>query len=275
MKPLLIVLLAVVAAATQASAQFAPPSGGELGSFVKCFYECKPGPNVQEVATFQEITTLMVANQSFADRTAQAFFIDGQQACVAQTLLDLTPLDLDELNVCHTLQAAGIAVPEAGLVELVIGDPAVPGGQPPFQFEFAEGVYAWGKNVLGKFRVDNPEPFQGRVTGIGKYECRVVPPETGVELAIQTHCDAGVPQIQPILVERTDDQNGLACCNADLDGDGIVGIPDLTILLGCLGLPPTGGCAVADINCDGVIDPADEAILQCQFGGPPDPACCP
>jgi hypothetical protein len=209
MKPLLIVLLAVMAAATQASAQFAPASGGELSSFVKCFYECKAGPDVDGVSTFQEITTLMIANQSSADRVAQAFFIDGNEGCIAQALLDLTPLDLDELNVCHTLQAAfgpsGTAIPEAGLVELVIGDPALPGAQPPFQFEFAEGVYAWGKNVLGKFRVDNPEPFEGRVTGIGKYECRVVPFETGVELAIQTHCDAAVPQIQPILVEQTED----------------------------------------------------------------------
>ena len=209
MKPLLIVLLAVVAAATQASAQFAPPSGGELGSFVKCFYECKSGPDVQDVATFQEITTLMIANQSAADRVAQAFFIDGNQACIAQAFLDLSPLDLDELNVCHTLQAAfgpsGTAIPEAGLVELVIGDPTLPGNEPPFELGFAEGVYAWGKNVLGKFRVDNPEPFQGRVTGIGKYECRVVPWETGVEQAIRNKCDAAVPRIEPILVEQTED----------------------------------------------------------------------
>jgi hypothetical protein len=195
MKPLPIVLLAVMAAATQASAQFAPPSGGELSSFVKCFYECKAGPDVQSEATFQEITTLMIANQSFEDRTAQAFFIDGEEGCIAQALMDLTPLDLDELNVCHTLEAAGVGVPEAGLVELVIGDPI---GDP------AEGVYAWGKNVLGKFRVSNPEPFQGRVTGLGKYECRIVPFETGVESAIQSHC-VGAPQIQPILVEQTDD----------------------------------------------------------------------
>jgi hypothetical protein len=208
MKPLLIVLLAVVAAATQASAQFAPPSGGELGAFIKCFYECKAGPDVQDVQTFQEITTLMIANQNVADRVAQAFFIDGNQACIAQALLLLSPLDLDELNVCHTLEAAfgpaGTAVPEAGLVELVIGDPALP-GQPPFEHELAEGVYAWGKNVLGKFRVDNPEPFQGRVTGIGKYECRVVPAETLVEEAIRTHCDAAVPIIEPVLVEKTED----------------------------------------------------------------------
>jgi len=274
MKPLLIVLLAVVAAATQASAQFAPPSGGELGSFVKCFYECKAGPDVQGVATFQEITTLMIANQSSTDRTAQAFFIDGNQACIAQAMLDLTPLDLDELNVCHTLGATGIAVPEAGLVELVIGDPRFP-GQPPFQFEFAEGVYAWGKNVLGKFRVDNPEPFEGRVTGIGKYECRVVPFETDVERAIQTHCDAAVPQIQPILVEQTDDQIEPTCCDADLNGDGVVSAPDFQLLTACFGLPPTGACAAADINCDGVIDESDIAIFECQFGGPPDPACCP
>jgi hypothetical protein len=205
MKALLIVLLAAVAAATQASAQ-TPPSGGELSPFVKCFYECKPGPDVQDVQTFQEITTLMIANQSAGDRVAQAFFMDGNEGCIARSLMDLTPLDLDELNVCHTLEAAGIVVPEAGLVELVIQNPAGQPGTPPFNYELADGVYAWGKNVLGKFRVDNPEPFQGRVTGIGKYECRVVPQATGVEDAIRNKCDAAaVPEIQPILVEQTDD----------------------------------------------------------------------
>jgi hypothetical protein len=206
MKALPIVLLAALAAATQASAQ-APPSGGELSPFVKCFYECKAGPDVQDVQTFQEITTLMIANQSAGDRLAQAFFMDGNEGCVAWASMDLSPLDLDELNVCHSLHAAGLPVPEAGLVELAIQNPAGQDGTAPFVYEFADGVYAWGKNVLGKFRVDNPEPFQGRVTGIGKYECRIVPIETGVEDAIRNTCDpAAVPEIIPILVEETEDE---------------------------------------------------------------------
>jgi hypothetical protein len=137
----------------------------------------------------------------------QAFFIDANEHCIAETLLDLSPLDLDALNVCHTLEAAGTAVPEAGLVELVIEDPTSGAGVAPFEYAgFAEGVYAWGKNVLGKFRVDNPEPFEGRVTGIGKYECRIVPQDTGIVGALVGACLAPPPTpIAPILVEQTDD----------------------------------------------------------------------
>ena len=71
MKSLVIGLVVLLGAATQANAQFAPPSGGEIGSFLKCFYECKPGPNVQGVGTYQEITTLMLTNQSPDPRTAE------------------------------------------------------------------------------------------------------------------------------------------------------------------------------------------------------------
>jgi hypothetical protein len=165
--------------------------------------------------------------------------------------------------VAENLESGGLAPPPAGLIEILVSDPLI--GP-------ADGVYAWGKNVLGKFRVDNPEPFEGRVTGIGKYECRVVPFEVRPEEAVANACAAPI-EVAAILVEETDDQ---ACsCDGDLDGNGTVGLPDLTILLGCIGLPPTGACAGADLNCDGVIDAADQAVLQCQFGGPPDPACCP
>jgi len=266
MKRFAILLAALMGAATQATAQFAPPSGGEQGSFLKCFYECKPGPNVQGVETYQEITTIMLTNQSPDPRVADVFYFDGRQQCIAHSSIELSPVDLDELSVCHTLKAAGLVPPLAGLLEIIVTDPLLGGP--------GDGVYAWGKNVLGKFRTDNPEPFEGRVTGIGKYECRVVPIEVRAEEAVTNACQANPPlDVVPILVEDTDDQ--ICACDGDLDNDGVVSASDVGLLLSCFGQPPIGACAAADINCDGVIDAADEAILQCQFGGPPDPACCP
>jgi hypothetical protein len=268
MRSILVALLLVCAAATQANAQFAPASGGETSAFVKCFYECKEGPLVQGMPTFQEITTHMIANESPADRFADIYYFNGREECVAHSDLELSSVDLDELNVCHSLLLGGVPPPPAGLIEIIVR--TGPGPADPL----ADGVYAWGKNVLGKFRYDNPEPFEGRVTGIGKYECRLVPYDVGMEQAVTNKCPVPPYEVLPILVEETDDPPACAC-NPDLNGDGIVGVPDQLILSGCIGLPPSGSCAAADLNCDGVIDAADQAILECSFGGPPNPACCP
>jgi hypothetical protein len=234
---------ALIGAATQASAQFAPPSGGEMGAFLKCFYECKKGPDVQGTPTFQEITTLMIANEFPDDRVAQVFYVDGQEQCIAQSVLSLSPLDLDELNVCHTLEFGLGVVPEAGLVEIAVGDPTLPSQVPPFQFGPGFGIYAWGKNVLGKFRRDNPEPFEGRVTGIGKYECRMVPIEVRIDQAIATMCmDAAgnpVPEIPPVLVEQTDDPPTTGACENDP-------------------FPVCGGSCPPGLTCQG--DPAQQCV---------------
>jgi len=259
-------LLVVFGAATQANAQpLAPASGGETAAFLKCFFECKPGPSVQGVATFQEITTVMLTNQSPDPRFADVFYFTGKELCVAHSGIELSSVDLDELNVCHSLALAGVVPPPAGLVEIIVSDPSTGGP--------GDGVYAWGKNVLGKFRNDNPEPFEGRVIGVGKYECRLVPYEVQAAQAVSAKCQAPV-EVNPILVEETDDP--ICNCNGDLDGSGSVNAFDVGIFGGCFGQLPVGPCAVADIDCDGVIGAADQAVLTCQFqGGLPDPACCP
>jgi hypothetical protein len=257
-------LLTVVAAATQAHAQaFPPASGGERASLLKCFFECKQGPDVQGVPTFQEITTLMITNQSPNLRVADVYYFGGNEQCVAHSSLELSSVDLDELNVCHSLVLGGVTPPPAGLTEILVSDPSTSGP--------GDGVYAWGKNVIGKFRHDNPEPFEGRVIGVGKYECRLVPYEVGGQQAVASKCQSPV-DVNPILVEET----GECGCNGDLDGDGYVTAVDVAILLGCIGQPPAGPCAVGDINCDGAIDAADQSVLACQFvTGLPNPACCP
>ncbi|HXK25855.1 MAG TPA: dockerin type I domain-containing protein [Myxococcota bacterium] len=254
----------IVGVATLVNAQpLAPASGGERAALLKCFFECKPGPTVQGEATFQEITTLMLTNESPNPRVADIYYFGGRQQCVAHSTLELSPVDLDELNICHSLVLGGVTPPLAGLTEILVTDPATssPG----------DGVYAWGKNVLGKFRQDNPEPFEGRVIGVGKYECRLVPYEVGAQQAVVSKCQAPV-QVNPIQVEAT----GECGCNGDLDGDGYVTAVDAAILIGCIGQPPVGPCALADINCDGAIDANDQTIFACQFAaGLPDPSCCP
>ena len=64
----------------------APPSGGELSQVIACFYECKPGPTVQGIPTWKEITTLMVMNMNSGvpdpavdSRLINTIFLDGNQ----------------------------------------------------------------------------------------------------------------------------------------------------------------------------------------------------
>ncbi len=188
--------------ASQATAQ-APPSGGELSQVFACFYECKPGPTVQGIPTWKEITTLMVMNLNSGpddSRLINVIFTDGNQNVLGSSRgpgigLVMSPEDLDEIHVCRTLQANGLPVPQAGIVEFYVS-----GGDPG-------GVYAWVKNLIGKFFVTVDEPFAGRVTGIAKTECRQVPLEVSTPMEIATKAIAsGAPQdVQLILVEDTAD----------------------------------------------------------------------
>lgn len=190
-----VILAAALGLPGQASAQF-PPTGGEAGQLLACFYECKAGPTSRAGPTFQELTTLMITNQSRVPTTAALLFLNGNQRPIAQTRLELSSLDLDELNVCHSMLRSGITPPPAGLVEIVI--PEATTGR--------IGVYAWMKNVTGKFFHEVPEPFEGRVTSVGKTQCEVVPvPEINDPDTILSQTE-DVPFLEPILVEKTEDE---------------------------------------------------------------------
>lgn len=265
----LVVLLS--SAAPAAGQPFPYPtttSNGEAGGqTLKCFFECKQGPVVQGMGTFQEITTIMLANQSPYYRDARVYFFDGKEGCLGNMDLKLSPIDLDEINVCHTMLNSMVMPPPAGLVEIVVTDSVSQGP--------GDGVYAWGKNVLGKFRYDVVEPFQGRVSGVGKYECRVVPQQVNAQQAISNKCapPATPTPLFPVLVEETDDGG---CCDGDVDGDGYVLVADFALVTGCVGQQPNGSCASSDVQCDGVIDAVDQTVVQCQImSGFPNPACCP
>ena len=71
----------------------------------------------------------------------------------------------------------------------------------------AGGSYASVLDALGKFFVTIDEPFDGRVTGIAKTECRQIPLEVSTPMEIAIKADAsGAPQdVQLILVEDTAD----------------------------------------------------------------------
>lgn len=55
-------------------------------------------------------------------------------------------------------------------------------------------------------------------------------------------------------------------CTADLDGDGVVGLTDLSVLLSNFGQPSGMTFADGDINGDGAVDLADLSALLSEFG---------
>lgn len=166
---------------------------GERGEVLACFYECKEGPLPDY---WVEVTSLMLINAANRSMTANVILLDGNGSMIAIAATHMSPEDLDEINICRTFQAAGIFPPSAGMIEVVLTDPA---GLPAF------GTYGWVKNVVGKFFKTVDEPFQGRVNGIGKTECRVVPPNvtTAAEIFAKL-AEQNPPHIFPILIEGTD-----------------------------------------------------------------------
>ncbi len=184
-----------------------PESSGEFSQIFSCFYECKRRPcagtscyNAIAIAQnpWQEITTLMLVNQSPAQLLrAHILFVDGRQTPIAKTVTSLSPLDLDEINVCETLERGGVAVPSAGMIEVVLS----PTG----------GAYGWVKNLSGKFQRGVAEPFDNgqNVTGIGKTECRLVGPNVATPQQLESKFNPEVgpppPAINAILIENTAD----------------------------------------------------------------------
>lgn len=173
------------------------PTGGVSSPVLTCLYECKPGPLVQGQATFDEVSTLQVANQGGLTRSARALIFDGRSNAIASIDLNLAPRDLDELNVCHALHSASISPPEAGLVQIVVPDVA--------GFTVPSAVVAWMKILSGKFFAGAAEPFAGRVVGNARLACNAAPVPANTTPADVIASAAGAPTIAAVLVEDTDD----------------------------------------------------------------------
>ncbi len=141
---------------------------GERSSVLSSPFECKDA--YRSTTRWRLVTTLGLGNES-PDRSmyAQLVFLNDNEDIIATGLTYLSEQDLDEVNVCATLEQAGIVVPQAGVVEVLVSD-----------FENAlddYGVYSYIKNVLGVFHRSLSEPFEGRtVRDIAKSDCRVAPP---------------------------------------------------------------------------------------------------
>lgn len=185
--------------ASSAAAQTATysPTGGLSSPVLTCPFECRPGPLVQGQATFDEISALQVANQGELTRSARLVIYDGRSNAVAVIDLSLTPRDLDEVNVCHALEAASITPPEAGLVQVVVPD--APG------FTSPSGLAAWIKILSGKFFADVAEPFSGRVVGNARIGCEATPVPAITSPDDVLASAVGAPTIPVTLVEGTDD----------------------------------------------------------------------
>lgn len=173
-------------------------------SVMQCFYECKLDFTG---GRFAEVTTLMITNENQPPlpgdhsnlHDATAVFLDGRERVIAQSRTLLSGRDLDELNVCATMQRAGIFPPSTGLIQIAIRDitnPDLPTD--------GHGVATWMKNVVGLFSISNPEPFRQRVTGVGKTQCRNL--DETIITASKLLADPEVetaPQLTPVLIEDT------------------------------------------------------------------------
>ncbi|MBJ21132.1 MAG: hypothetical protein CL933_17125 [Deltaproteobacteria bacterium] len=205
-------LLTAAAYATTATAQF-QTTGADVSPVLSCFYECKPGPQIQGQNTYRQVTTLPIANNGEVFESVEVNFIDGNSNVIATTRIDLDARDVDEMAVCNTIESiTGSAPPRSGLIH--IGNVSAPGLQE------VSGVYSWIKNVNGKFFADRPEPYEGRVTGIAKSECTYVASPEVKEASAVPIDGAQAPSGPPILVEDTSDDSGQADLRPLPDANG-------------------------------------------------------
>ena len=176
-----------------------PENSGEVSPVFSCFYECKPN-RFLPLQVWREVTTLMLVNQSNFPIQANLLIIDGNENSLRWTNTLFSPQDLDEINVCETLNLAGVPPPQAGVVEVVLTSGFLP--PPPLNGPPVGGAYGWIKNVVGSFVRGNPEPFAGFVSAVGKAECRLVGPnvETPQDLLNKI---SQVNRIAPSIIEGT------------------------------------------------------------------------
>lgn len=208
--------------------QTKPETIGEVSPVFSCFYECKP--NLFTLNVWREVTTLMLVNQTpKTPILADLLIFNGNERAIAHTQTLLSPQDLDEINICETLNSPIVpgGIPQAGLIEVVLTS-ALPGqvGIP------VGGAYGWMKNVVGGFVRGNPEPFRGFVNAVAKVECRLVGPNVvrPEELLAQLPI---VPFTPPRLIEGTADQPAncqpsgqpciptLPCCSGICNAAGV------------------------------------------------------
>ncbi len=171
---------------------------GEQGFFLSCVYECKESKLPRR---WDEVTTLMLANlrtPEATDAIVRIAILNGNMEIIAKTFVGMGSEDLDEINVCRTLEAGGVPAPQAGLIEVFVRHASAP--EIP-----AIGVYGWTKNLLGRFDKSVDEPFdrKNRVSGLAKTECRLVPPSVDFGQLGDQFARSSAPDIPAVLIEDT------------------------------------------------------------------------
>ena len=191
----LILTLFIVLVMSVGVVQAAVVEDGTGHYILSCFYECKePVTTFYQSRTWQEVTTLVLVNQNDSDYVvADILFFDGKEKPIAYTKTDLSAFDVDELNVCETLNIKNVPViPSAGMIQVRLFD----GSGYPLTPPLTNRVSGWVKNLLGKFTKGVGEPFSGTVSAIGKTECDPM-------LLPFLPLTPEVPSVRPILIENT------------------------------------------------------------------------
>ena len=173
----------------------------------QCFYECKLFP-AGAPSFYQEQTTLMIMNgqQPTPDmlaphpntRNVRLVFVDGNENILGKSRLGLSPRDLDEVNVCFTIvENTQAAPPPAGLV-LIVATDANTGAA-------ASDVDVAVKNPVGRMSLEDPEVFNGRISGVGKTSCFEVE-ATPVDIIQHPDYQEAPTWNEPVLIEGTQDE---------------------------------------------------------------------
>jgi hypothetical protein len=148
------------------------------------------GSRVEE--SWCELTTLAFFNAE--DPTAaQLYFLDGNENVIARHFSQVVKqifgeLDVDEINVCRKLKAAGLPVPKIGMVMV----------QSDLEGDGHRQLYGWAKAYRGRFSMDRDEPDDGIIMGIAKTECRIVPD-------IPTAIPEDLPNIDLVYIGDTEE----------------------------------------------------------------------
>jgi hypothetical protein len=162
----------------------------EEPSTFSAFFDCIDGPNTSAGPTWVETANLLLTNSSGTDSLATGVFLDGNGNYIAQMPLDMAARDVDEINLCRTLDEAGVDVPLKG--HMIVYRNV---GSPTFDFN------CWLVDYVGKFYHTVNEPSKGRVVGVGKTQCM----ETNIDrdLIVAELNQLGVPVVSPIILNNS------------------------------------------------------------------------
>ncbi len=176
----LLATLAFIMSVTETKAQTYP--------MLSCFYECRGNPFY-----WSQVSTLTLVNQSNSAAWANVLLFDSNQNCIATVNNYLHWVDLDEINLCETLNKGKIEPPHNGVIQVRLGEF---GGWDPTL------VSGWVNNFVGIFPKGIPDPFAGVIQSTSKISCKFK----------NSVWNPGYPPcppiyLNPILIEGTADEN--------------------------------------------------------------------